>query len=285
MKRILRKGKKMKKYEIFILFFVILITVDSEIKADSPPSLINYQGILTDTEGVPLEGYTQLEFNIYDAEISGCKIWGSQTLSDVLLIKGKFNVILGPKDENDKSITDAFRPDYNKLENVNDSISDNRFLEIKVNDKVLQPRQQILSAPYSFWSETTNTATVARTVRGDNMIIKENGNVGIGTDEPNAKLEVKGNIIANPPTENNHVVIKKYLNKWGETEKIVTHNCELFDYACKLNNPILKCEEGYYVVGILPVYRELPKKGIIGQLFKEFYISDISIICRPVGNN
>jgi len=45
------------------------------------------------------------------------------------------------------------------------------------------------------------------------MTIKNsNGNVGIGTEGPGAKLEVNGNIIAKDPTADNHVATQKYVN-------------------------------------------------------------------------
>lgn len=46
----------------------------------------------------------------------------------------------------------------------------------------------------------------------------DNGKIGIGTSSPGAALEVNGNIIADPPTEDNHVVTKSYIddiNDWS----------------------------------------------------------------------
>jgi hypothetical protein len=44
------------------------------------------------------------------------------------------------------------------------------------------------------------------------MTINSDGNVGIGTTEPNAPLEVKGNIISDPPSEGTHVATKAYVD-------------------------------------------------------------------------
>ncbi len=44
------------------------------------------------------------------------------------------------------------------------------------------------------------------------MIITNSRNVGIGTYTPQAKLHVAGNIIANNPTQNNHVATKQYVD-------------------------------------------------------------------------
>ncbi|MFH1245239.1 MAG: hypothetical protein V1662_02015 [Candidatus Omnitrophota bacterium] len=58
-------------------------------------------------------------------------------------------------------------------------------------------------APYGIYKELETT---------DNTYLAVNsGNVGIGLETPRAKLEVLGNIIAADPTEDNHVVTKKYV--------------------------------------------------------------------------
>ena len=46
------------------------------------------------------------------------------------------------------------------------------------------------------------------------MILKSNGFVGIGTGAavPGAELEVRGNIIANIPTADNHLATKAYVD-------------------------------------------------------------------------
>jgi len=49
----------------------------------------------------------------------------------------------------------------------------------------------------------------------ERMRITETGNVGIGTTNPGAKLEVSGNIIASDPTADNHVATKAYVDSSG----------------------------------------------------------------------
>ncbi len=46
----------------------------------------------------------------------------------------------------------------------------------------------------------------------DMLTILPNGNVGIGTNNPTAKLQVNGNIISSAPTANNHVTTKGYVD-------------------------------------------------------------------------
>ena len=47
---------------------------------------------------------------------------------------------------------------------------------------------------------------------GVGIYVKSTGNIGIGTTNPVAKLEVNGNIIADTPTANNHVATKEYVD-------------------------------------------------------------------------
>jgi microcystin-dependent protein len=105
------------------------------------PPLVNYQGTLTDENGVAIaDGMKRLEFNLYDAPLAGNLVWGPQVFDSVLAVNGRFNVILGPTDQGNRSIISGFS-------------AKNRFLAIRVSngqDSVeISPRQQILSAPFS----------------------------------------------------------------------------------------------------------------------------------------
>ena len=110
--------------------------------------MINYQGKLTDAQGNELSGTKNLEFNLYDAPTGGNLVWGPQIFDNVPVVNGYFNVILGSKDSNDRSITDAFG-------------SAKRFISIKIiapdkastDTQEILPRQQILSSPYAIQAE------------------------------------------------------------------------------------------------------------------------------------
>ena len=99
------------------------------------PHLINYQGRLTDTGGVPLNGSYNLTFRIYDAETAGNLLW-EETQTGVVINKGIFAVLLG-------SVT-----------NLNIAFDKPYFLEIKVGNEVMSPRQRITSAGYAVRAET-----------------------------------------------------------------------------------------------------------------------------------
>ena len=133
------------------------------------PQLINYQGRLTGPDGKPpATGDYTLSFSIYDSPIVGnpactsaqmqsptlynCmnRVWGPQVFdgkSDVVghgakvpVVKGFFNVLLGPYDIDGDPISRAFT-------------ESNRFVEVTVGDDApVLPRQQVLSAPYALKS-------------------------------------------------------------------------------------------------------------------------------------
>lgn len=98
------------------------------------PHLINYQGRLTDSGGVPLNGSYNITFRIYDAETAGQLLW-EETNSGVVIQKGVFSVLLG-------SVTNLDLP-FDKQ----------YFLEIKVGTEVMSPRQRVASSGYAIRSE------------------------------------------------------------------------------------------------------------------------------------
>ena len=125
------------------------------------PQLINYQGKLVSASGrpPPTKEYT-LSFSIYDHPTAApcttepftpCArlVWGPQVFdgtsdkghgAQVPVVRGFFNVILGPVDVHGLSIMRAFA-------------SSNRFVEVAVeNDDPVLPRQQVFSAPFALRS-------------------------------------------------------------------------------------------------------------------------------------
>lgn len=77
-------------------------------------------------------------------------------------------------------------------------------------------------------------------IKNGNTIHYSNGNVGIGTSNPNAKLHVSGNIIASDPTASNHIATKRYVdNSSKEMYKRVIHR----------DNRKGRDDYGYYLPG------------------------------------
>ncbi len=128
---------------LFILFlvFALHITLYTLHSYAAVPHLINYQGRLTDTAGIPLNGTYNLTFRIYDAETAGNLLW--QGTYSVSIQKGIFAVLLG-------DINDA---GYNF---ANLSFDKAYFLEIKVGAEVMTPRQRIASVGYAIRAENVD---------------------------------------------------------------------------------------------------------------------------------
>jgi len=98
------------------------------------PTLVNFQGRLTDSLGNPQNGTFSIAFKIYDSPAGGNIVW-QETQPSVTTTNGIFNVLLG-------SVTP-----------VPDSIfkDTSRWLTIAVGtDPEVNPRARLSSSPYAF---------------------------------------------------------------------------------------------------------------------------------------
>jgi hypothetical protein len=154
----------MKKLMIYLICSLMGLTISCY--AGSVPQLINYQGTLkTSDNTLPFTGTKNFEFNIYDAAINGNKIWGPQIFNNVPVIQGIYNVILGSTDSTGRSIADAFGDQQ-------------RFLGITMDDgNELEPRQQVLSSPFSFHAAVSDYADKA-----GHAVTSDNANVANKSD-------------------------------------------------------------------------------------------------------
>jgi hypothetical protein len=139
----------MKRF-IFLLGLIILVFLASLSLAEIP-KLINYQGMLTDDEGTPLDGPFNMIFRIYTDPTSTNPIYfkWDETHGSVQVTKGLFNVILG--NETVGGIDLDFSEDY--------------WLEVQVDDDTM-PRIQFTSVGYAFKALESDTADFAREFSG-----------------------------------------------------------------------------------------------------------------------
>lgn len=116
---------------VLVLFSVysLMFTVNC---IASVPQLINYQGVLKDSLGVPVTGDPGMEFSIWDDSIGGNRIW-DETYVAVHVQNGLFNVLLGSRDPIPDSIFNA----------------GNRWLQVQVSTSILLPRRRIVSVGYA----------------------------------------------------------------------------------------------------------------------------------------
>jgi hypothetical protein len=170
----------MKRFLFFVAVCVLTFTWAS-VQAGIP-ELINYQGMLTDNSGTPLNGSYDITFKIYNAESAGTKRW-EETQSGVSVADGLFNVILG------------------SVNPINLDFSEDYWLEIAVGGETMPDRLKFTSVGYAYRAQKADTATVALSAStgggwvdaGSTVRLQTStDNVGIGTSSPNEKLEVNG---------------------------------------------------------------------------------------------
>ncbi|MCK9614262.1 MAG: hypothetical protein M0R48_02015 [Candidatus Omnitrophica bacterium] len=126
---------KKKLFPILVSLVLVCVLLPVHCTMAEVPHLINYQGRLTDTGGVPLNGSYNLTFRIYDAETAGNLLW-EETQTGVIINKGIFAVLLG------------------SVANLNVAFDKPYFLEIKVGNEVMTPRQKMASAGYAIRADS-----------------------------------------------------------------------------------------------------------------------------------
>jgi len=151
---------------IMALFVLVLFSISAE--ADIP-QYINYQGYLTDDQGDPVtDGDYSIIFIIYDAPTDGAIKWSSDRIT-VAVQDGLFSQRLG-------SIPPTVFTG-----------NSTRYLAIRVEGEDIDPRTQLIAVPYAYhalnsddWADSSSN------------IYRLDGYVGVGVDDPGAKLEVAG---------------------------------------------------------------------------------------------
>ena len=140
-----------------LLLIIGLFAGADPVLASTVPQLIPYSGSLTGPNGHPLPtGDYTLTFRIYGHPTSTDvgPVWGPQVFDGetkrghgdkVPVVKGFFNVILGPVDVHGNPIAKAFRS--------SDRFSSDRFVEVTLEGGPPNlPRHQVLSTPFALSS-------------------------------------------------------------------------------------------------------------------------------------
>ena len=123
----------MSKKIFYVLSVLMIIMKGINFSQAQVPQLINYQGYITDSGGMPIDGETSITFSIYDVLTGSTALW-SET-QDVNVNEGLFSILLG-------SIT----PIPYSLFNGNE-----RYLALTVeSDPEMTPRKQLVSTSYAF---------------------------------------------------------------------------------------------------------------------------------------
>jgi len=108
------------------------------------PQLINYQGKLTDPDGVAVVGTHSVEFAIYDAETGGTLLW-SELHTTVAVSHGLFDVLLG-------SVTPIDLP-----------FDEQYWIGLTVDSETMTPRQPLTTVPYAqraMWADSVEGISI-----------------------------------------------------------------------------------------------------------------------------
>jgi hypothetical protein len=130
-----------------LLSIAVLLVVAATSYAADPPQLINYEGILRDSNNVPLDGSFPMTFKFFDALTGGNELL-VDTHTGVTVSGGLFNVELG-----NGSVTDGSGPgDYATLKRLFANFS-GVYLEVVVNGETLTPRIRLTSSGFALNSQ------------------------------------------------------------------------------------------------------------------------------------
>ncbi len=182
---------------VFIITFLLL-----PLPAWSAPTLITFQGVLSDGSGVPVTDTLPITFEIFAHQTNGAAgtgVW-QETHPGVLVTDGVYGVLLGSVN------TGTLTPDL--------FASDDLWLEVTVDTTTLTPRQRVTSVAFahnadmldgadsSAYLKTSDTSTTILSGAlslpadglsvGTDQLVLASGKVGVGTATPDADLEVNG---------------------------------------------------------------------------------------------
>ena len=119
------------------------------------PKMINYQGMLTDDSGNPLNGTPDITFRIYNDPTGGTQKW-TETHPGVSVTNGLFNVILGSVNPID---TLSFSQDY--------------WLEIQVDNDTMPERLRFTSVGYAYRALVADSALSATPGSGSHWSVTD----------------------------------------------------------------------------------------------------------------
>jgi len=108
------------------------------------PEKINYQGLLLDDQGQPVQGSADFVFTLYDALTGGSPLW-TESHPAVPVQDGVYDVALGSTTPLGASV-------------IAGGVV---FLEIAVDGETLVPRQQLVSVPFALRSAVTDNVGAA----------------------------------------------------------------------------------------------------------------------------
>ena len=131
------------KKTLTVLFWVTFAGI---IFASGLPRLITYQGKLTNSSGIAIDGNQDITFKLYTVESGDTTIWTEDHTAasgpPVTVVNGLFDVELG------------------MITPLNIAFDDTYWIELQVGTETLSPRERMVAVPYSFRAIVVDTAMV-----------------------------------------------------------------------------------------------------------------------------
>jgi len=179
------------------------------------PGYVNYQGVLRNAEGNLLTGTYTMEFRIYDDPTGsiedGHRLWWSQYMN-VPVRDGYFSLLLGSVAEQELP-ADIFN-------------GKERYIGIQLESSdEMTPRQQFATVPYAYRADQAGGLTSKDGQHLDQVIVANDGRVGVGTTEPGAAFHVKGSTGQVGIMETSHTNIwLQLITKEGRDNRVEVAN-------------------------------------------------------------
>ncbi|MBN2542544.1 tail fiber domain-containing protein [bacterium] len=142
---------------VFVANFILLIANCSLLNA-AVPRLIPYQGKLTNTSGVGIDGTRNIQFSIFPAATGGGSLW-SETHWSIPVTNGLFDVVLGSATPLNLDFSGA-----------------QYWLQISVNGDALYPRQRISAEIFAIRAMYADSVNLPANIilQGDNISLLTN---------------------------------------------------------------------------------------------------------------
>lgn len=185
--------RQLARAERVLLRFCLLATTVAllfiaSLPAHAVPPLIQYQGLLTDTLGVPVSGSFDVTFSLHSGPTGGDSLWG-EVHPAVVLDGGVFSVLLGGATPVEGMPTLLF--DGGDL-----------WLQTKLGTTAPFPRVRIVSVGYAFRAAEADTANFARSSPAadawsaqDSVVwLSRDAKLGIGTANPLYAVDIQLNV-------------------------------------------------------------------------------------------
>jgi hypothetical protein len=181
------------KYVTFLTVFFLSTYLFAQV-----PSMINYQGHLTDNTGEAINGDRNLQFAIFNSSDGGTSLW-NEIHNGISVSNGLFTVLLGSISTIDQNLFNTY---------------DELYLEIIVNGETLSPRFRFTSSAFAFISSYSTVADSARIAAGARPAGAAAGDLSGSYPSPVVNAIQGRTISTTAPSNGNVLKWNSGLNRW-----------------------------------------------------------------------